>query len=229
MLPRESRRTSSAPTLVWGRDYAGSMATCFCGCGRQIEGIRRGANNKIAAHMYQDLAVMHGAIERGEAGPLTAQTRSMADEGVLLLEMITRYLHGEVQRDQVDRGMIKKWNKRASRLADSLVETATGPAWEPDDPRTDGLGHSGQRVKGVVTDVRREGWGNDRVASLRMSVLVRTVDGAEIALERALSISVVKAPRVGDSVEVAYDPADPNRFVYRPLVEMPGAVPPAEV
>jgi hypothetical protein len=40
-------------------------------------------------------------------------------------------------------------------------------------------------------------------------------------LTRTLSIPVVKAPRVGDRVEVAYDTSDANRFVYRPRLDLP--------
>jgi hypothetical protein len=173
--------------------------------------------------MVEHLMVMRGALERGEAGSSTAETRAMADEGARHVGQVQRFLHGEITRDQLDRGTIKKWNKQASRLADELVKNSTGPAWEPNDNLANHLVHAGERATGVITGVRRNGWGNDRVADLAMSVSARTSNGTEIELERTLSISVVKAPRVGDSVEVAYDPDDPTRFVYRPLVEMPGA------
>jgi hypothetical protein len=198
------------------------MATCFCGCGREIEGIRRRANNAVSTHMSRDLTVLQGALERDDAGQKTAETRAVADEGVLLLGAIKRYLHGEVERDQLNRGRIKSWAKEARSLAKELLESGPGPVWEPHDHRTNHLAQAGERARGVITDVRRNGWGNDQVANLAVSVLARTSDGTEIELERTLSISVVKAPRVGDAVEVAFEPGDPTRFVYRPLVELPG-------
>jgi hypothetical protein len=223
ILPREWRQPSPPLTLVGSREYCVAMATCFCGCGREIEGIRRRANNEMSTHMSRDLVVLQGALERGDAGQKTDETRAITDEGVLLLGAIKRYLHGDVERDQLNRRKIKSWAKQARSLAKELLESGTGPAWEPDDHRTNHLAQAGERATGVITDVRRKGWGNDQVASLAMTVLARTGDGTEIQFTRTLSISVVKAPRVGDAVEVAYDPADPTRFVYRPLVEMPGA------
>jgi hypothetical protein len=221
MLSTESRWTSSPQILVGRLDYADVMATCFCGCEREIEGIRRRAGNELASQMLQDLTVMQGALERTEAGSRTAQTQAMVDEGEVLVAATRRYLHGEVERGELDRGRVKTWAKEARALAKTLVEDAVGPAWEPHDHRTNHLAQSGQRATGVITDVRRKGWGNDQVASLQMWVSARTADGTEVGLTRQLSISAVKAPRIGEAVEVSYDPDDPNRFVYRPIVDFP--------
>ena len=82
------------------------------------------------------------------------------------------------------------------------------------------LGPSGVRAVGVITEVRKAGWGNERVADLEIVVMTRAPDGHELEHRRELSISVIEAPRVGDRVEVAYDAADPNRFVYRPHLDV---------
>jgi hypothetical protein len=195
-------------------------ATCACGCGRPIEGIRQRANNEAARQMTQHLAVMRGALERDEAGNRSAETQAMVDEGTALLTEITRYLHGEVSRDDLDGKAAKQWLRKGGKLADALARSSAGPTWEPDDPRTARLAQSGVRVPGVVVDVQRDGMGNERVADLAMRVSVRMDDGATTELTRSLSIAVVKAPRVGDRIEVAYDPDDPNRFVYRPRIEL---------
>jgi len=190
--------------------------TCFCGCGRPIEGIRARANNGVAQQMSQHLAVMRGALERDDAGGRTAETRTMVDEGTALLAELTRYLHGELGRDDLDGKAAKQWLRKGAKLADTLAKSGSGPAWEPDDSRTAYLAQAGRRATGVVVDVQRDGMGNERVADLAMTVTVKSDDGTTMDLTRSLSIAVVKAPRVGDRVEIAYHADDPNRFVYRP-------------
>jgi hypothetical protein len=199
----------------------GVPSTCFCGCGREIKGIRTRANNAAAAQMSQHLAVMRGALERGEPGGRAAETQATVDEGTALVDAIRRYLHGEIGRDDLDRAATKDWLRKGTNLADTLVSSTSGPRWEPDDPTTAHLAQSGQRASGVITDVRRNGLGNERVSDLVMTVSFRSTDGTPMALTRTLSIAVVKAPRVGDRVEVAYDASEPDGFVYRPLLDVP--------
>jgi hypothetical protein len=194
--------------------------TCACGCGRPIEGIRQRANNEAARQMAQHLAVMRGALERDEAGDRRAETLALVDEGTALLSETTRYLHGEVSRDDLDGKAAKQWLRKGGKLADALAHSGAGPAWEPADARTTHLAQAGVRAPGVVVDVQRDGMGNERVADLAMRVSVRMGDGTTKELARSLSIAVVKAPRVGDRVEVAYDPDEPDRFVYRPRIEL---------
>lgn len=194
------------------------MATCFCGCGREIDGLRPRANNEAAKEIARDLAVLEGALSRGDTGARTAEAQALADEGTTRLAAIRSYLHGEVERDALDKRGNQAWMKTASKLADTLVASASGPSWEPDDPFTAHLAQAGLRAVGVVTDVRRDGLGNERVADLAMTVSARTPDGETLDVRRSLSIAVVKAPRVGDRVEIAYDPDAPDRFVYRPAL-----------
>jgi hypothetical protein len=196
---------------------------CFCGCGREIKGLRAKANNAAAGEISDDLAVLRGALDKGEAGEQTDRVTALAAEGANHLASLARFLHGEIERGDLDKGAIKAWLAESRRACKSLVRGASGPAWEPDHPRTDELAQSGTRAKGVITDVSRDGLGNERVASLRMTASIAAPDGSRFDVSRTLSISVVKAPRVGDRIEVSYDPGDPNRFVYRPLIELPDA------
>jgi hypothetical protein len=194
-------------------------ATCFDGCGREIEGIRARANNEAAEQMSQHLAVMRGALERGEAGARTAETQAMVDHGTMLVAEITRYLHGEADRDDLDKKANKEWLRKGAKLADELAKSGSGPAWEPDDSRTAHLAQAGVRAQGIIVDVQKDGMGNERVADLAVTVRVKTGDDSTMEVRRSLSIAVVKAPRIGDRVEVAYDTDDPNRFVYRPSLD----------
>jgi hypothetical protein len=196
-------------------------ATCFCGCGRRITGIRPRANNAVAGKMSEHLAVLRGALGHDEAGGRTAEVSALAHEGTRLIGDIARYLHGEITRADLDRAAVKAWLGKGGEVARSLVASTSGPSWEPDDRRTAELALTGTRAPGVVTDVDSAGYGNTHIAAVDLTVTVRTANGTLQQLRRKLTIAVTKAPRVGDRVEVAYDAADPNRFVYRPRVELP--------
>jgi len=196
-------------------------AMCFCVCGRRIKGIRPRAYNAVAGMMSEHLSVLRGALGYDDAGERSAEVSAMADEGIRLIGDITRYLHGEIRRADLDRAAIKTWLGRGRAVAQSLVASTRGPSWEPDDPRMAALALTGTRAPGVVVDVESTGYGNTHVAAVDMTVTLRTADGATRQLRQKLTITVIKAPRVGDRVEVAYDASDPHRFVYRPLIELP--------
>jgi hypothetical protein len=175
----------------------------------------------MAGEMSRHLAVLRGALDRDETGERTTEVSALADQGTHLLGELTRYLHAEITRDDLDRAATKAWLDKGGATAGSLMASASGPPWTPNDPRTAHLAQAGTRAPGVITDVRRAGLGNARVADLTMTVTIRPSDGPTLELSRTLSIAVVQAPRIGDRVEVAYDPSDPHHFVYRPLIELP--------
>lgn len=171
--------------------------------------------------MSEHLEVLRGALAHDDTGGRRVEVSAMADEGRRLIGDVTRYLHGEIRRADLDRPAIKAWPKRGRAMAQSLIASSTGPSWEPDDPSTAALALTGTRALGVVVDVESRGGGNSRFATVEMTVTLRAADDSTWQVRRKLTIAVTKAPRVGDQVEVAHDAADPNRFVYRPLVELP--------
>lgn len=195
-------------------------ADCFCGCGREIKGVRPKANNAVAREMSDDLAVLRGALDNGDADDRSDQVRSLVARGADRLASMRGYLHEEIARGDLDKGATTTWRAEARKMCDSLLESSSGPAWEPDDPGTEKLAQSGTRAKGVITDVSRHGRGNERVASLEMSVSILQEGESRLDISRTLSIAVVKAPQIGDRIEVSYDPNDPDRFVYRPSIEL---------
>ena len=195
-------------------------ASCFCGCGRPIKGVRLRAANSTAADLAERLEAVRGTLANDAAGDQTAEVAHLADEGVRHEAALTAYLHGETERDDLDKAAISDWLRRARALPTALAADAAGPPWRPDDRASAMLGPSGVRAVGVITEVRKAGWGNERVADLEIVVRTRAADGHDLEHRRALSISVIEAPRVGDRVEVAYDAADPNRFVYRPHLDL---------
>jgi hypothetical protein len=171
--------------------------------------------------MSEHLAVLRGALGHDDAGGRTAEVSALAGEGTRLIGDVARYLHGEITRADVDRAAVKAWLGKGRAVARSLVASTSGLSWEPDDRRTAHLALTGTRAPGLVTDVESAGFANNHRAAVDLTVTVRTPDGATQQLRRKLTITVVKAPRVGDRVQVAYDASDPHRFVYRPLIELP--------
>jgi hypothetical protein len=195
-------------------------ASCFCGCGRPVKGVRLRAANSTAADVTERVAALHGTLDNDAAGAQSRDVRSLAAEGDALVAALTTYVHGETERGDLDKAGITEWLRRARAMPASLAAGSTGPAWEPDDRSTAMLGPGGVRAVGVITDVQKAGWGNERVADLAIAVSTTAPDGTPLELRRELSIAVIKAPRVGDRVEVAYDAADPDRFVYRPHLDL---------
>lgn len=193
---------------------------CHCGCGRPVAGLRKRANDSAASQMTEDLAVLHGALHSDGSTGGDADLVALAAEGDVLLDRLRACLHDEVDRADVDRSATRDWLVRARSARRSLDRSGDGPPWVPDEPGTDVLVHTGARGVGVVSSVERSGWGNERVAELTVQVTLRGADGEPITLDRRVSVAVTHAPRVGDQVEVAHDPAS-GRFAYRPRVVLP--------
>jgi hypothetical protein len=194
-------------------------AACFCGCGRPVQGIRKRANNAVAATITEDLAVLQGARAQGATEGRGDEVAVLVSEGDGLLAGIRAYLHDEAGRGDLDKSATTSWLERARTERRALDDAGDGPPWKPDEPGTDVLVHTGQRTSGVISAVERSSLGNERVASLAVTVTIRE-SGERTTLTRTISIAVTEAPRVGDQVEVAYD-GDARIFVYRPLVVLP--------
>ena len=77
------------------------------------------------------------------------------------------------------------------------------------------LTYGGRRAPGVVVDVRDTGTSVNTEYGIRIVVEVRPVDEAPFTVRRKALVPRTALPRVGDPVEVAYDPADPEDFVFR--------------
>lgn len=170
----------------------------------------------------QDVRALRGAARRARPRRCWCVDRRGVRAGgrgdPRLLGKITRYLHGEITRADLDRAAVKAWLGKGSAVARSLVTSTSGPSWEPDDPRTAELALTGIRPRGGHQCRERRLRQHTHFAAVGLTVTVPTAGGATQQL-RKLTIAVVKAPRVGDRVEVAYDAADPHRFVYRPLID----------
>lgn len=193
---------------------------CFCGCGRPVKGMRKRATNAVAGEVTESVGVLRGALDGGRAGERRDEVAALLAEGDAMLLGMRAFVHGEAGRDAVDGGATRDWlsrSRKARKLLDGVGDD--GPPWMPKEPGSDVLVQTGTRANGVISDVGKSGWGNDRVASLEVTVTIRGTDGELTTLTRKVQISVTEAPRVGDQVEVAYD-AD-GSYVYRPRVVLP--------
>lgn len=181
--------------------------------------MRRKAANLTGADMAEQLSVIAAAEARTTTGDLAAEARSMVEEGRSLLASVAALAHEEISRRDFDKKAVLDWVARARKLRPALAASEPGPAWKPDEPSTEVIAATGVRASGVVVGVASDGWGNDRVADLK--VVVRLDDTAGTTLERSLSVLAREAPREGDRVEVAYDVADTSRFVFRAAITPP--------
>ncbi len=57
------------------------------------------------------------------------------------------------------------------------------------------------------------------MATVDLTVEVQDDAGGPVPLQRKASFSVIKTPRVGDDVEVSYQPTDLGKFVVRPHID----------
>jgi hypothetical protein len=183
-----------------------------------MKGIRRRANNVAAGQINEDLGVLNGALKHGGVEALTVDLAATTSEGQTILDSLTRYLHESADREHLDKDATIAWLRSAKELRGLLVAAGTGPPWMPAEHGTDLIANTGTRAQGVITSVRRIG-GNEQTARLDVSVSIHG-DGREpIVLNRSVSIAVFQAPRVGNNVEVSFDPQDRSRFVFRPAVQ----------
>lgn len=175
--------------------------------------MRRRAANAIGAEMTTLLTVLEGSLANGAAGNTSGEVRQLIDTGEPLAGTIRALVHGEVTRKDFDKAPVVTWMSEAKKRVPTMAARTDGPAWKPSDPATARLAAGGTQARGVIAVVEKNGWGNERVADLKVTVRLDDADGT--ALVRSLSIPVREAPREGDRVEVRYDPSSPDRFVYR--------------
>lgn len=197
-------------------------STCFCGCERPIEGLRARANNTVAEAMARDLAVIEGAARHGDADGDPAALDDLAAEGRRHLDAIRAFLHGEIGRDALDKDGAVSWSKQASEVRAALTSPDGPGAWRSREDRSADLPYTGVRAPGVIADVRRTG-GNAHRVDLDLVASVRTADGSILTVTGGVTALTYEAPRVGDAVEVAYDPDEPTALAFRPMVQLPPA------
>lgn len=195
------------------RDVA--PGTCSCGCGRKPKGLRNKAADKVADRMRRDLVLLSGALADGFVED-PAAVEALLAEGVALVAVATARVHGEIARDDQDRDAVKAWLDRVQDLRSSVLTCMLDRGFVGPVRSIHRLGYGGERAPGVVVAVKDLRVTVNADPKIRVTIEVRPARGTAFELSRSVTVSRIAFPRVGDHVEVAFDPADPDDFVYRP-------------
>jgi len=189
---------------------------CFCGCGRPITGLRARARNALGRRMSLDLAMFRIALDEGIVTEGAADLEAFAAEGAPHIERLRSNLHGQLSRSDMDKEAIVSWSKRSSDPRDVLLKRTLEVGWACDSGDPFNVIYGGRRVAATIVEVEdTQSTVNDR-PRLWVTVEARPVDGRPFTLRKRFTFSRGALPRLGDAVDVAYDPADPNDFAYRP-------------
>jgi Short C-terminal domain len=189
---------------------------CFCGCGLEVPFGRRRAANAVGAQFDEQLRVLRGALERGaDHGRKPALTELVAS-GETLRGDLRGVVHGTIDRGDYDKPASRAWMKRAleerGRLADEVAEKNYA-GWNTLEQSE--LVHAGSRAPAVVIEVKDTGTTVNNQPRVRLRLRVQPEGEPPFEVERKLLVSRLAIPRVGERVEVAYDPDDRDRFTFR--------------
>ena len=192
------------------------MATCFCGCGREIKGMRLVAANKVADRMRTDLALFRGGIDDRLIAPAeVAEVSAMVDEGTGRLEWLTAYLHGGASRRDMDKAGITGWVARAADPRKAVMVGATRLGFHGGGLRLAELLYGGHRAPGIVVALRDTGTTINEQPRVEVTLELHPEDRTPTQVTTKMLVSRVDPPRVGDRVDVAYRPDDPGTFAFR--------------
>lgn len=195
------------------------MATCFCGCGRDIDGMRLKAANKIAARMRIDLDLFRGGIDDRLIEPAdVADLSALIDEGTGRLAWLTTYLHGAASRRDMDKAGITGWVSRAAEPRRTVSVGATRLGFHGGGLRLAELLYGGHRAPGVVVALRDTGTTINNQPRVEVTLELHPDDRTPTQVRAKMLVSRVDPPRVGDRVDVAYRPEDPGTFAFRRAV-----------
>lgn len=189
------------------------MAECFCGCGRDIGFGRRGVSNKAAKRVFSDLDVLRGAADIDPPPEGVEELRAIVARGDRLRENWREYIHGTRDRGDLDRDALGK-------LIDDIYEQRKRLALSADYVGWDMLGASklfstGRRAPARIVAIDDTGVTVNEQPRAEIVLRVEPEGEEPFDVRRKLIVSRLQIPRVGETVEVAYDPDDHERFTFR--------------
>jgi hypothetical protein len=188
--------------------------------------MRAKAANAMAGQLVALVTLIGGAAGQGvdEAGG--AALAGLAADGRGHLEVLTRVLHGERDREEIDKAGLRRWTAGATAAATDLESVAAAMGFQGPFTSTARLVFTGRRSQGQVTAVADTGMTLNNAPRIRVEVEVRGEDGQPVVLCQTVVVSRLAIPRIGETVEVAHDPADPEAFAFR-VVSASVVAPPA--
>ena len=93
---------------------------CFCGCGREIPLGRKRIGNVLGDRMRRDVGMLAGALARTPPPANAGVLAQLLAEGRPNLEVMTRYMHAEISRDDLDRDGLEAWMKRMNDVREGI-------------------------------------------------------------------------------------------------------------
>lgn len=206
------------------------MANCFCGCGRSIGFGHRRRANRLGDKLLTAVPLAQAVA----ALPAHANDRELAElsaTGPAKLAEVTRYVHGEVDRDAVDSDGINAWNARWLHVGPKLAMEATKD-WIGLNPykvaRTVLLG---THAPATLVEVRDTGTTINEDPRVELRFRVEPEGAAGFQASRKLTVSRIAVPKKGLRIDVAYDPSDDDRKITFRRADLEGlaaAEPPSD-
>ena len=189
---------------------------CFCGCGRAVPWGRKRAANAIGRQYDSDIALFRGAVERHEDPEHETALAGLATRGQPLRDMLRDIVHGTADRKQFDKAASRDWLNEASDHRLRLAKAAASDGYVG----WNSLEHSelintGKRAPAVVVDVEDTGMTVNNSPRIRVRLRAEPPGEPPFELERKVLVSRVMLPRLGERVELVYDPDDHERFTFR--------------
>lgn len=189
-------------------------AGCSCGCGRRVRGLRLRAADGLARRMRTDLAVFRAA--RADGVPCDgAELDALVAGAGPLLEQLTARVHGDAGGSDVDKRAVTAWLRRAEGPRREISCAAVGGLTGPLGAAVE-IFYAGVRSPGRIVAVRDTGMTVNTQVRAEVTVEVHPPGEEAVVLTHRVLVSRIAFPRVGDRVEVGVDPADPDRFAWRP-------------
>ncbi len=186
---------------------------CFCGCGRDISGMRQRSQNTVAKDMAGHLETFEGA---SRVDGVDAQRAAAAiPQGQALVAVLRSVIHGERSRKDLDKRATRDWHMEAGKIANDLLDQASDIGFLGSASTLSALVYRGQRFPGVIAQVHDTGVEVNRSFRVRLAIDVQPDEGEPFRVERTMLVSRIAVPRVGDRVEVAIDRDDPDEFAFR--------------
>jgi hypothetical protein len=168
--------------------------------------------------MQTDVVALAGVARDDLVPERSEEFATFAAEGAALLAAMEAYLHGQLDRRSRNRKAEKEWMGRAGRLRNLVADAIVDHGFVGTGVRPAELVYGGKRAPGVVVDVVDTGTTVNTSIRVRVTVEVHPEGGVAFEATRKMLVSRIAFPRIGDDVEVAYDPDDPDEFAYRQVL-----------
>lgn len=192
------------------------MAECFCGCGRSVKSLGHVAKANRVGRKIAEAVPMTDAILVRFPEFADDEMKKLAADGPSRVAQVKAYVHGETPRELLDNDGINHWFERFRHRYAQVMQEATD-GWSGINPmKLTQLLVMGERAQATIVAVRDTGMTVNEEP--RVELTLRFVPQGETApVERKMKmfVSRVAVPQRGSTVEIAYDPTDPERLSFR--------------